>query len=555
MNKQQLALQKIIDDLTRKKTVDSGMTNMQNDLILLSMSATLKESVRVGMIEAISKLVLPVPTVTIDELNIPDIVIPPIVVPEANVIVNVPPINVPQAEVTVIYPKSDEMLTELKSITKAVSVQQIPFADSVAKGMKSIDFRHPMPVILTDHEGKPYIAGSMGGHSSGSAVLKDLAGNVATISKLSETNKALNVAIFNSSGTQVDSFGDTILNVVAVRQVSGAVDSVIVNEIFGSTGTGIINSDNRLRVAVDADELGLTDTELRASTLDVKQLSGSTDSINVVSTVGLTDTQLRASSLEIKQVSGSEHSVIVNSIGVSLEVKQVSGSVDSVIVNSGTLTGITNALEVKQVSGTTDSVSVVGSVSVNVGLTDTELRASTLDVKQVSGSVNSVIVNSIGVSLETKQVSGFSDSIEVHGIARQTNPTAVADAAVVTASYDDLGRQLTRPIQVRDLISTARVQLTTGTEATLLAAGGAGVYYDLIYVMGANTSDAAIGVDFRSVTAGNIEFSLQIPANGTVGVATPVPIPQGNPNNNWTADMGDYTNTTINISALFSKEI
>jgi hypothetical protein len=34
-----------------------------------------------------------------------------------------------------------------------------------------------------------------------------------------------------------------------------------------------------------------------------------------------------------------------------------------------------------------------------------------------------------------------------------------------------------------------------------------------------------------------------------------VPLPQGNVNNNWTVDMDDYTNTTVNISALFSKEV
>ena len=65
---------------------------------------------------------------------------------------------------------------------------------------------------------------------------------------------------------------------------------------------------------------------------------------------------------------------------------------------------------------------------------------------------------------------------EVKGVARQTNPAAVADAAVVTASFDDLGRQVITPYQVRDLVSTAFVALANGTETTLLAAGGAGGY-------------------------------------------------------------------------------
>ena len=41
------------------------------------------------------------------------------------------------------------------------------------------------------------------------------------------------------------------------------------------------------------------------------------------------------------------------------------------------------------------------------------------------------------------------------GIARTTNPTAVADGADVSASFDKVGRQLVWPFQVRDLIATA----------------------------------------------------------------------------------------------------
>ena len=75
--------------------------------------------------------------------------------------------------------------------------------------------------------------------------------------------------------------------------------------------------------------------------------------------------------------------------------------------------------------------------------------------------------------------------------------------------------------------------------------------------MGANNSDVAVTVDLRSVTAGNVVMSLQIPANGTAGVSLAVPFPQSGSDtgNNWTVDMGDITGTTVYLSALFSKEI
>ena len=78
--------------------------------------------------------------------------------------------------------------------------------------------------------------------------------------------------------------------------------------------------------------------------------------------------------------------------------------------------------------------------------------------------------------------------------------------------------------------------------------------------MGANNSDVAVTVDIRPVTAGNIIMTLQVPANGTAGIATPVPLPQSasDTGNAWTVDNtsgSDLSNTSISISALFSKEI
>jgi hypothetical protein len=137
------------------------------------------------------------------------------------------------------------------------------------------------------------------------------------------------------------------------------------------------------------------------------------------------------------------------------------------------------------------------------GLTDAELRASSVPVMQVSGASWSTVA---------------------------------------------------RPINVRGSLATAYVSLTTGTETTLLA-GTAGEYRDLIYLMGANNSDAAVSVDIRDVAAGNIQTSVRIPANGTAGVSLPVPIPQSETGNNWTVDMGDITGTVVTLSALFSKEV
>lgn len=212
------------------------------------------------------------------------------------------------------------------------------------------------------------------------------------------------------------------------------------------------------------------------------------------------------------------------------------------------------------------------------GLTDNELRATAVPVAQVSGaswSTEATIVGTVPVSATdldirdlniaqdevlAHQVSGSMWSSEASGVARTTNPTAISDGASAKFSTDDLGRQLVRPVQVRDLIYTAYVSKasgsTFGTETTLLAAT-AGAMFDLIYVMGSNDSDAAISCDIRGVTAGGVLMNIRIPANGTAGVATPVPIPQtsSDTGNAWTIDLPDVTGTNISISALFSREI
>ncbi len=293
-----------------------------------------------------------------------------------------------------------------------------------------------------------------------------------------------------------------------VKQVSGSIDSVYVTGAAASVYAEIMNPDGRVKVELPTGASGLTDTELRAAHLDVQQVSGSTDSVYVTG------------------AAASTYAEIMNPDG-RVKVELPTGS---------------------------------------SGLTDTELRASALDVKQVSGSIDSVsVTNTVTVtgSLTSAVVVGptvadtaddGSAPIQMGGVARTANPTAVAANDIVKATFDDVGRQLMRPMQVRDLIKTAYVSVANGTETTLLA-GVAGAYLDLVYVMGSNNSDAAVSVDLRAVTAGNIVATIVIPPYGTAGVAAPVPIPQSDTGNNWTVDLPDQTGTTVTLSALFSQEV
>lgn len=139
-------------------------------------------------------------------------------------------------------------------------------------------------------------------------------------------------------------------------------------------------------------------------------------------------------------------------------------------------------------------------------------------------------------------------------VRNSTNTTFAADGDYQPIATDGIGRPIIRPVQTRGLLQTAYASIATGTETTLLA-GAAGTYFDLVYLMGTNNSDAAVTVDIRSATAGGIQTSIRIPANGTAGVSLAVPIPQDIAANTWTADLPDITGTTVTLSALFSREV
>ena len=437
-----------------------------------------------------------------------------------------------------------------------------------------------------------------------------------------------------------------------VQQMSGSIDSVYVTGIANSSFSELQNGDGRLRVSVETGGSGLTDAELRASHLDVQQLSGTIDSVYVTGVVtsffaeisnpdgrvkvelptgssGLTDTELRASHLDVQQVSGSSDSTnlvgingtapaaglnetnagvlrtvlmtdSVSSVYVNNPVNQgdaatalrvvVAGNSDlSTVVNSGTLTGITNTITTNQLSGAVDSV-VVNSGTITtvttVGSITNSLAAAVVDsggvqysgtnpfpvdiinigdvaISTGNGTVGTGVQRMVIASNTTTAVVGTVASdvaddgappVKNGGVARTANPTAVAAGDAVTYGADDLGRQVVRLNQVRDLIQTAYVSVTNGTETTLRSAV-AGAYLDLVMITASNNSDAAVSVDIRPVTAGNIVNTLRIPANGTAGWAPTIAWPQTDTGNNWTVDGPDETGRTLTFSALFSQEI
>jgi len=217
------------------------------------------------------------PNVIVPEIKVPVVNVPPLEQPE--IIVKVPSIRVPRPHVTVKLPKNLELTRGLKEIKDAISKQEIVFPEPVRH-----TFSKPLPVILTDDKGKPYIASMGGGTRTIAQMLKNEGGLIASFG-LGASNTALRVVNASDAATSVTVSGFTSTLGVNILNSDGAtIDPRLVNVVdaFGSTAVnGVFNADNRVRVSLETGSSGLTDAELRATSVAISQVSGATDSTNV----------------------------------------------------------------------------------------------------------------------------------------------------------------------------------------------------------------------------------------------------------------------------------
>ena len=486
-----------------------------------------------------------------------------------------------------------------------IKVPAINMPDVMKVLIGGVDKKNPLPVLLMGLDGKPFMfsQGLGGGMSGGKAdffTIKDILATIGVVTinpdgtptyttSSAGGSGSSTVSLVNADGNyynsdnplpitgsisvspsaQVSGAVDSV-NIVQtitlpVSQVSGAEFSVVVNQIFGSTSTNLVNPDGRLKVELPTGSSSLTDTELRASAVPVSQVSGVAFSVVVNEIFGSTATNLVDPDGRLKVVldqsigGGTQYAEgAVGSTFTGNMTMFAEASTDSVVAVSSVNPFPTDLAT--RLDAINDSITTYFAAE-SVASTNIVAQALGIEVKQVSGFVDSVNIVS-SVTQDVRQLSGAIDSMFMTGAADSfavyevmtTNKTVKSDGADIRAKTDDLGRQVMRNIQVRDLIATAYVSLTGGAETTLKA-GVAGAFLDLIYILGANDSDGAVRVDIRAVTGGNIVTSIVVPPYGTAGVSLPVPIPQDATGNNWTADMPDISGTTVTLSALFSQEI
>ena len=141
---------------------------------------------------------------------------------------------------------------------------------------------------------------------------------------------------------------------------------------------------------------------------------------------------------------------------------------------------------------------------------------------------------------------------KIQGITRQTSQIPANERDIADAYLDDLGRQITRPYQVRDLVKTALVSLTGGTKTSLIV-GVTGAFMDLMQISVYNNSNAATTVDLldESTTV----MTIPAPATSVTTYNFQIPKKQSATGVAWYVDMPDLSGTTLQISADFLQEV
>lgn len=144
--------------------------------------------------------------------------------------------------------------------------------------------------------------------------------------------------------------------------------------------------------------------------------------------------------------------------------------------------------------------------------------------------------------------------VKIGGKARTTNPTAVSDADRVDATFDDIGRIVVVPHQVRDLVATQATTITNSTTETTIVTAAASTFHDLVHLTLTNASATAVVATLRDATGAGTACNYALAANGGITLAYPTPKKQGTVNTNWTVTLSVNT-VTVYIVAEYIKNV
>lgn len=127
--------------------------------------------------------------------------------------------------------------------------------------------------------------------------------------------------------------------------------------------------------------------------------------------------------------------------------------------------------------------------------------------------------------------------------------TARTAGQIVAPAADKIGRVVGSNEQIRDLTAMQAMVTLSTTAETTIAAAVAAIFNDLRALLITNTSATGTRIDFRTVAAGTVVFSVWVPATTTLPITLPVVAKQATVNTAWTAQLGTAV-TDVRITAF-----
>ena len=168
-----------------------------------------------------------------------------------------------------------------------------------------------------------------------------------------------------------------------------------------------------------------------------------------------------------------------------------------------------------------------------------------------SGNGQRVVVDSMpgitGTATTGANPSGA--PVQIGVVAATAIQTARTAGQMVLNAHDKIGRYVGSNEQIRELTTMAPMVTLTSTTETTIVAAVASIFNDLRGLLITNTSATGVRVDFRTVAAGTVVFSVWAPATTTTIIPLPVVAKQAAVNTAWTAQLGAAV-TDVRITAF-----
>jgi hypothetical protein len=116
---------------------------------------------------------------------------------------------------------------------------------------------------------------------------------------------------------------------------------------------------------------------------------------------------------------------------------------------------------------------------------------------------------------------------------------------------DKQGRLIIAGSSPPDLVKFQTTNNANTTETTIVTAGGAGVFNDILCLIATNKSSVQSKLSLRDATGGTVRMVFLVPANGGIVINPNTPMAQTTAANNWTMQMGTTASDT-DVSVMYT---